>query len=282
MPDHARLEPTAALVMLWSRDLYQSGSAARFWSLLDLAEGEPLREACDRACPWYEQVTLNRKWSIRRLADAFILGAGAPCQVILPAAGKSPLALELLDDCRDRIASVIEIDIRGMEEKQRLYGRAVPEHADKIRCVTADLFDLPGTLAAVRRTGRYDPALPACIIPEGISYYIPPALLAQIATLFASGSRTNRILFDYLLPCRLVNPGRQQFPRGVWRVINRDCNQQQTVTYDPGELDTVLARAGCDRVIHHAMHDIERDRTGANRYFPAPADGWIQIAEGWL
>jgi len=36
-------------------------------------------------------------------------GAGGPCRVILPAAGKSPLALKLQDNRNDRIALVIKL-----------------------------------------------------------------------------------------------------------------------------------------------------------------------------
>lgn len=282
MNDHTRLEPTAALVMLWSRGLYRTGSPARFYSLLDLSAGDAMRRACDAACPWYEQVTLNRKYWIRRLAGSFIAGTGAPCQVILPAAGKSPLALELLDDCGDAVASVIEIDIRGMDEKQRLYLRAAPDFSGRIGCVTADLFDLAGTADAIGRTGLYDPGLPTCLIPEGISYYIPPDLLSRMASLFASKDRTNRIIFDYMLPCRLVNSERRQIPRSIWRVINRDCNRNETVMYSPEELEETLGRASCTQVSHHTMHEMEHCRTGTNQYFPAPADGWIQIAQGRL
>jgi hypothetical protein len=282
MDDHTRLEPTAALVMLWSRELYRTGSAARFFSLLDLSAGESLRQECERACPWYSEVFLNRKFWIRRLAGRFVSGVGQPCQIIIMAAGKSPLALELLDDCGDSIASVIETDIHGMQEKQRLYDNAAPEHAGKIRCVIADLSDISGTVAAVRGTGRYDPALPTCVVMEGISYYLPPAILSGMAAQFASPDSTNRIIFDYLLPCRLVPEERQKFPRGIWLTINRDCNPGGTTTYSGQELDNILATAGCSRVFHHTMHDIERERTGTNRFFPAPADGWIRIAEGWL
>jgi hypothetical protein len=282
MDNHTRLEPTAALVMLWSKELYRTGSAARFYARLNLSEGRQMLDACDHACPWYHEVTLNRKWFIRHLAREFIRGTGGPCQLVLPAAGKSPLALELLDDCGDGIASVIEIDIKGMDGKARLYRETVPEYADRIECVTADLFDLPGTMDAIKRTGRYDPALATCVIPEGISYYLPQDRFSGIIGLFTSDTMKNRVIFDYLLPCRLVPEERQKYPRGVWRVINRDCNTGGTTTYSQDDLDELLAPAGCCRILHHTMHDIERGRTGGNRYFPAVKDGWIQIAEGWL
>src|SRR5512138_3113305 len=113
-----RLHPTAALVMLWSGDLYRTGRPARFRENLDLSAGLDLKQRCDRVCPWYHEVILNRKWLISRRAARFIRKAGTPCQVIIPAAGQSPLALELLDSCSGKITSVIETDVAGMEEKQ--------------------------------------------------------------------------------------------------------------------------------------------------------------------
>lgn len=282
MEDHARLEPTSALVMLWCRDRYLTGSASRFYSLLDLSAGEEMRRECDEACPWYEQVTLNRKWLIRHLAGEFIGKADGLCQVVLPAAGKCPLALELLDDCNERISSVIEIDIRGMDEKEQLYRQAVPELAGKIRCVTADLFDLREMEKAIRETGIFDPALPTLVIPEGISYYIPRDLLSGIIGLFASPDHTNRAIFDYMLPCRLVKEDRRRYPQGIWRIINRDCNQQETITYSLEELKETLGSAGCNGIVQHSMHEMERLRTGRNEYFTKPDDGWIQIAEVWV
>ena len=276
------LEPTAALVMIWARDLYRTGGAADFYSCLDLSAGERMKQECDMVCPWYGQVVMNRKWFIRHLVEEFIERAGAPCQVIMPAAGKSPLALELLDACKDRIASVIETDITGMEEKQRLYKRAAPAHTGKIRCVPADLYDPQGTAGAIRATGRYDPRLPTFVITEGISYYIPPAVLSGIISLFASDGKKNRAILDYMLPCRLVRDERRHFPRGIWQIINRYCNPDGTVTYSPDEMEQTLTRAGCSHIEHHPLHDIELHRTGMNRYFPAISDGWIQIAAGRL
>jgi hypothetical protein len=282
MAEDTNLEPTAALVMLWARDLYRTGSAARFYSRLDLAAGVRMKRECNGICPWYGQVVLNRKWFIRHLVTGVIETAGGPSQIIIPAAGKSPLALELLDTCGEKIASVTELDITGMEEKEDLYRQAAPGHAGKIRCVPADLYDLPGTTRAIRDAGRYDPEFPTVVITEGISYYIPPAILSGIIQLFASGERKNLAVLDYLLPCRLVREERRRFPRGIWKIINRDCNPDGTVTYSPEEMEHALSLAGCDRVMQHTMHGIELHRTGTNRFFPTVSDGWIQIAEGRL
>lgn len=268
--------------MLWARDMYTTGSAGRFYSNLDLFGGERMKKECDEACPWYNQVTLNRKWMIHRLAGKYIEDAGGPCQVILPAAGKSPLALELLDDHDDSIVSVIEVDISGMDEKKRLYERAAPEFAGKISCVKSDLFDLPGVMEAIGGTGMYDPDLPTVVIPEGISYYIPPNVLSGVIGLFSSPGHRNTVIFDFMIPCRLVNEDRRRFPKGIWHVINKDCDTNGTIVYTPGELEEMLESAGCTRTALHSMHGIEKERTGRNEFFPTVEDGWTMIAEGWL
>lgn len=282
MAEFTNLEPTAALVMLWAHDLYQTGSAGRFYACLDMSAGRELREACERICPWYRQVTLNRKWFVRHLAEEFIATAKTPSQVLVVASGKSPVVLELLDACSDRICSVIELDIMGMEEKQRLYGQVAPGHAGKIRCIPADLCDLAGTRRAIEATGRYDPDLPTCVIAEGISYYIPPAALSGILSLFSSPEKKNHVVLEYMLPCRLVSEERRYIPHGIRRIIKRDCHPGGTVTYSPEEMDQALTRAGCDRVVHYPLCDIELQRTGARQFFPTGPDGWIQIVAGRL
>jgi hypothetical protein len=277
MANRTDLEPTAALVMIWARDLYRTGSAARFYSCLDLTAGEHMRQECETVCPWYGEVILNRKWLIRHLAAGFVAEAPGPCQVVIPAAGRSPLALELLDAWNDGIASVIELDITGMEEKQRLYERAAPAHAGKIRCIPVDLSDHSATAEAIAGAG-YDPDLPTVVVLEGVSYYISPAVLAGIIPLFASPDHRNRAVVEYMLPCRLVSDDRRKIPRGIWRIINRDCNPGKTVTYSPDELEQALTHAGCDHVVQHSMHKIERSRTGTSP--PSPTGGSGSPAAG--
>jgi hypothetical protein len=90
------LEPTAALVMDWAKDLYLTGSAAAFVARLDLSAGHRMRRECDSICPWYPEVMMNRKWFIRHAASVIIAAIDGPCQALILASGKSPLALELL------------------------------------------------------------------------------------------------------------------------------------------------------------------------------------------
>jgi hypothetical protein len=282
MAGSLELEPTAALVMDWAKDLYQTGSAAAFYAHLDLSAGQRMRKECDGVCPWYPEVMMNRKWFIRYLASGMISGMGEPCQVILLASGKSPLALELLEIHPDTVAAVIESDIAGMDEKERLYHTVAPTAAKKIRCVTADLYDHAGTADSIRDTGCWFPDCPSVIIFEGISYYIPPAAASGVLRRFASESRKNFLILDYLSPCRLVREDRRYISRGIWNIIHRDCHIRSTVTYSLEELEAMLSAAGAGQVRSHTMHEMEYLRTGRNRYFPTPGHGWIQVAAARL
>ncbi len=278
MAGSLELEPTAALVMDWAKDLYRTGIASAFYSRLDLSAGHRMRQECDAVCPWYPEVMMNRKWFVRQLASGMVAAAEGTCQVINVAAGKSPLALELLEQHRHRIPVVIETDIAGVEEKQQLYEAVAPESAKRIRCVHADIYDRAGMERAIAGTGRYDPDCPSVIVFEGISYYLPPFVSSGVLSLFASRSRQNTVILDSLLPCRLVREDRRYISRGIWGIIHRDCNFRKTITYSPDEMEAMLSAAGCDRIRHHTMDEMERHRTGKNRYFPDPADGWIRIS----
>jgi O-methyltransferase involved in polyketide biosynthesis len=282
MTGSLELEPTAALVMDWAKDLYTTGSAASFVSHLDLSAGDRMRQECDAVCPWYPEVMMNRKWFIRYLASESIAARDDSCQVLILASGKSPLALELLETCPERITAIVETDITGMQEKQKMYRAVAPEVACKIFCVHADLYDSAGTSDAVFATGSFDPERRTVIVFEGISYYLPPAVSSRILSRFATEGRHSTVIIDSLLPCELVREDRRYISRGIWAIIHRDCNFRNTTTYSPEEMEVMLRSAGCDQVRHHAMAEMERRRTGKNRYFLSDSDGWIRISTARL
>lgn len=282
MSGSLELEPTAALVIDWAKDMYDAGSAAAFIAHLDLSAGHRIRQECDSVCPWYPEVMMNRKWFIRHTASVFIAAQDGPCQVLVLASGKSPLSLELLEAAPDRIAAVIETDIAGMEEKKQIYEAVAPEDAKRIRCVCADLYDPAATRNAVDEAGTFDPDRPTVIVFEGISYYLPPAVSSGVLSPFTSTRRQNAVILDSLLPCRLVREDRRYISRGIWDILHRDCNVQKTITYSPEEMEAMLSSAGCDHVRHHAMDEMEKIRTGKNRFFLSDSDGWIRISTARL
>ncbi|MGC9435644.1 MAG: hypothetical protein ACP5C4_06125 [Methanomicrobiales archaeon] len=257
------LEATAALVMAWAAPLYRDGPAGAFVSRLDLSGGDPLRSACEAVCPWYGEVICNRKAFIRGQVEGWIAGARDPCRVVVAAAGMSPLGIELAGTHPpDRLAGVVEFDRAGMEEKERLVAGCL---AGGIECRTADVAGIGDLL----------PPGPVVLVLEGISYYLSSGEIRRVMEACRSPDRTNRVIIEYLAPCRMVAPERRAIPRGVFGRIRSACGMDAIGTWSPGEMDAIITGAGGEIEGRFSLCDMERSRTGTARRFPVPEAGWI-------
>ncbi|TAJ45619.1 hypothetical protein [Methanofollis fontis] len=261
------LDATAALVMAWASPLYEEGRARVFLDALDLSKGDALLRSCDDVCPWYGEVILNRKYLIARLIGRELERLGEPCRLIVPAAGMSPLALDMLERYPDRIAGVVEADLVGMEEKHALYERVAPDLAGRIACVRADIRS--SSLA------HYAGPEPTLLVIEGVSYYLGRDDLAGIISAFGSGSGRNQLIVEYLAPCQMVSPRRRPVPRQIFGSIRDACGLAPFSVYTPGGMASVIRDAGGRVMAHYSMSGMERMRCGENRFFRSDDEGWI-------
>jgi len=300
--ERLRLEPTASLVILWSLSLYAKSSAPvrRFVGMLDLSAGEELLRRCDEICDWYGDVILNRKHFIKYLIERLLAesegveeeekgkeeergekagekAAEGMVQIVILAAGKSPLALELLIENPARIAKIFEVDLAGIEEKRRLYSKVAPDLVERLRCLTLDVAseDLLDRLAEE----GFDRDAPAIVLMEGISYYLSKNSLEEIVSRFRSGGR-NRIIFEYLVPCSEVKADRRPIPKGVFSLIREEAGTDGTVCYTRAELSDLFLRSGGRRVSCFDMSEMEWLRLGKNKCFCSRGDGWIEAFLG--
>jgi O-methyltransferase involved in polyketide biosynthesis len=251
--DKLKLEPTAALVMAWALPLYEKGLIGDFVSQLDLSSGEDLLRRCQAACDWYGEVILNRKHFIRHKI-ARHLQADEPVQVVLLAAGKSPLGLELLLQHSSRISAVFEVDVMGMDDKEKLYKRMAPEVADRLKCVTADISSRRLQEELQRAGCRED--ITTIIVLEGISYYISKEALMRIIAGFHSTERRIFIL-EYLLPCDSVEPSRRVVPRSIFSLIKESTGQEEIRCYSDEHLQHIFSEAGGKVTAFHSMQEME-------------------------
>ena len=273
--DKLKLEPTAALVMAWALPLYEKGPVGEFVRQLDLSSGADLFCRCQAACDWYGEVILNRKHFIRhQIAEH--LRAHERSQVVLLAAGKSPLGLELLLQCSSQISRVFEVDLAGMAEKEALYKRTAPEVADRLRCITADIASESLQEELCRAGYRRDIA--TIVVLEGISYYISEEALKRIIFSFRSSGKSIFIL-EYLLPCDFVEPSRRMIPRTIFSLIKESTGQKEIRCYSDEDLRQIFLEAGGRVAAYHSMQEMERQRTGRNEYFDTPGLGWIKCLE---
>ncbi|MCX6670086.1 MAG: class I SAM-dependent methyltransferase [Methanothrix sp.] len=273
--DKLKLEPTAALVMAWALPLYESGPVGEFVRQLDLSSGADLFCRCQATCDWYGEVILNRKHFIRhQIAEH--LRALDWSQVVLLAAGKSPLGLELLLQRSSQISRVFEVDLAGMAEKEALYKRTAPEVADRLRCITADIASESLQEELCRAGFRRDIA--TIVVLEGISYYISEEALKRIIFSFRSSGKSIFIL-EYLLPCDFVEPSRRMIPKTIFSLIKESTGQKEIRCYSDEDLRQIFSEAGGRVAAYHSMQKMERQRTGRNEYFDKPGLGWIKCLE---
>lgn len=301
------LQPTASLVILWSLPLYAKSSAPvrRFVEMLDLSSGEELLRRCDEICDWYGEVILNRKyflkylvvsllaesegveeeeekewraeWEERREEMAGEKAAEGKVQIVILAAGKSPLALELLIENPARISKIFEVDLAGIEEKRRLYSMVAPDLVERLRCLTVDVAseDLLDRLAEE----GFDRDAPAIVLMEGISYYLSKKSLEEIVLRFRSGGR-NRFIVEYLIPCSKVRADRRPIPKGIFSLIREEAKTGGTACYTRAELSDLFRRSGGREISCFDMSEMERLRLGKNKRFCSRGDGWIEAFLG--
>jgi len=275
-----RLDHTAALVTLWAAPLYAEGPTAAFVRQLDFSQGQELLARCNGVCPWYGEVIRDRKHFLRHLIQKELATRAEPCQVVIPAAGVSPLALELLLSPGDRVKKVIEVDIAGTAQKHRLYSTVAPHLADRIACVTADITTAGFSAGMLETEGGYQPDVPTIVLFEGISYYITEAQLRRAIAVFRSARQQNLIVLEHLIPCALVNEARRSIPLGIFRTIGTYAGLSNIRCYSPGHVEALFRSVRCSEVQHYSSTDMERVRKGKPQRFVEDGDGWIGCAVG--
>jgi O-methyltransferase involved in polyketide biosynthesis len=271
-----RLAPTAALVMRWAMPLYEKSTAQSYVRQLDLSSGDELYSECNAICPWYGEVIQNRKYFIKEIIERQ-LDIRNRSQLVVLAAGQSPLAMELTLERPSQISRAFEVDISGMEEKARLYAETLPRVQGKLLCLEGDITS-EGLLPFLEMDG-YARDTSSIILLEGISYYLPELMLQEIISRFGSGGK-NIIIIEYLLPCGKVEPSRRQVPREIFSLVRRSADLKEISCYTMEGLGKIFREAGGKLTESWSMKEMELARCKRNRYFLRDDLGWIECALG--
>jgi O-methyltransferase involved in polyketide biosynthesis len=274
-----QLEPTAALVMEWAFKLYNEENTLRFINRMDLSSGNNLYQRCNSVCKWYEEIILNRKSFIKYLIERELSVAKHKYQLVILAAGKSPLTIEILSRHLAKVHGIFEIDISGMEEKKNLYLELFPEFQEKVQCINTNIAspDIRGIIGSLNIGYRHD--LTTIVLLEGISYYLEKQELKDI---IASFKKDNKCIFiiEYLVPFQYVSRSRRSIPKGVFSVIQEDCELESISSYTKEELEAFFCENGGHLLATYSMTDMEVARTGTKTRFQNTSDGWIECAIG--
>lgn len=273
-----KLEPTAALVMRWGKKAFCEEVVKRFVEHLDLTSANDLFEKCCTICNWYDEVILNRKFFVNNYINEHLAQTDKHHLVIILAAGKSPVSLEILLKNQSKIHKVIEVDIAGMEEKQELYDVHFPNFSDKIKCITADITSNTILMVLKDLLNQYYKDVPCIVLLEGISYYLTVEEIKGILTSFRSESKNNTLLMEYLLPETSIAPQNREIPLALFGEIQSYSGIDYITRLDSGQLTEMMNEVEGKLIKLSRMNEIEQLRVGANKYFRSDNDGWIECS----
>ncbi len=277
------LEPTAALVMDLAADVFRSKPLTHaYFERLDLSSAAEMiaeHKAIGVYAPTCEAVS-NRKVAMHHLATECLVQRSGPVQVVLLAAGKSPLGLELCVEQRAKVARVFEVDVSPFTEKAALYTELSPECSGLVTFIEQDI--LSETLIPRLTAHGYDASRPTLLILEGISHYIDHAACARVIGQFASSRQETDVILEYGVPIETLTERVRAHVAATMALVEKRFQQQGMTKYTAAWLTSMFAGHGgaLTRII--AMDEMERLRLGENRYFPEPNSGALALAVGRL
>ncbi len=267
-------------MLQWGKEAFSGEVIDNFVNHIDLSSGKSLIEECNTICNWYNQVVVNGKRFISGYLNDLLENSSNEHLIIIPGAGKSPLALEILTRHPEKVHKIIEIDITGMDEKVELYYKYFPESSGKIKCITADVTS--ESILAVLRTmvHEYYQDMPCIILLEGITYFLTKREIEKIITSFSSNGNKNILMIEYLKPLREVSAGMRYIPERIFEKIKAHSGIKQISSFPPSFIEKTITKRGGKLELKKSLCDLEKSQPGKNKHFEQPDNGWIEY-EVW-
>lgn len=277
--DHKlKVAPTAALVLLQSRSLYDSGLAGKFYDGIDFGDVQELSTGIQGAWPHFTTVVLYRKRFIRHLLEMH-LQDGKPVQVVVLGAGLDPVSLWLLEHHRAAISGIFEVDAVHMPAKSSLYARLLPGEP-ALHFIQADITDTLHLLEKLRDAG-YSTEHPALVLFEGVIHYIPDELFLNIMQVFRTPNKTNVVLMDYMLPPHKVPAaGRPVLLELIARI--EKFIGGITYQYERRQIFQMVELLHGDVAGVDSLQDIEFKLNGRNELFYEDGEGFMEMTAFYL
>lgn len=276
--DKLKLEPTSALAMHWMKNALQDIIVQKFIQHLDLSSGLELFNKCNSICDWYSEVIVNRKFFIAENVKKEIEESEGNNLIINLAAGKSPLALQLLEKYFDKIDMVLEIDISGMEIKKELYDKNFSEYSKKIKCINADITS-PFILRSLNNLlHEYYKDHICIIVLEGISYYLTKSEIENIISSLISPDKNNFLFFEYLVPLSSIKKERQYIPQNIFDIIKDFTGLEYITSFNHENVEALFNKFEAELKINSNLYEVEKMRLGENNFFKSRDEGWIEFS----
>jgi O-methyltransferase involved in polyketide biosynthesis len=273
MTQQLKVPSTSRLVLEAAMQLYTTPLQQRYIESIDFSETSRIFYEMKRHYPLIIDTVVLRKQSIRAMLQERLLQVPGQ-QVILLGAGLDPLSLYLLENYREQVSRIIEIDNGYIEEKQQLYTSIVPGEP-LIHFVKCDITDAVLLWSKLLENGYREEA-PTIIVFEGVIHYISNNAFINTMKLFKTPDRRNLVMLDYTLSEEEVPTSFLPYHQGILRML-------ETYVGAPLNVNNHADMAGIiyqlDATLEHLepMCETERKITGRNQLFHAPGEGVIEM-----
>ena len=166
MDKKVTLDTTASLVMQWAMPIFNDSEIIKnFLTHFDLSNGDELRKLCEEHTNLGSEVLQSRKFWVYQTITKILEQSVCPYQVVLLAAGKSPISLQLLLNHSDKIANIFEVDLEDLSEKIKIYEKVSSIDLSKLKAFTYNITD--ANLHSELKKYGYQDNIPTVIILEG-------------------------------------------------------------------------------------------------------------------
>ena len=268
------LEPTASLVLELSAELYQDSLTRQFLKQFDLSSGSDLIHFCHQLSPLFKEILLNRKfWAFDSLSKS-IKAVNQPCQIILLAAGKTPLALQLLASHQKLIQNIYEVDITPFADKLKVYHHLSVPYLEKIQLIQKNITD--SDLIDTLKQKKLMTSLPTFIMLEGISYYISEENLEAIIQ-NTSHLKHAKVFLDFKYP---YHPSSQYINEThlhqLFDKIKKTCYLNFITEYSLDTLKAIIDKYS-NAIEYQSMYELEKMRKGQNTFFTPSSEKTIGL-----
>ncbi len=276
--DKIKLDPTSALFLEWGARSLDSDVVQNYVQHLDFSSAHEVKKEFESICNWYDEVVLNCEFIIENYVENELNKSDEEHLILILSAGNSPLALEILKRYENKVNQILEIDSSRMDEKKELYGVFYPEYSEKIKCITADIKTRPVLELLNNLLHEYYNDSPCIIIMEGVSFYLKKNELEEIISSFKSRNGSNTFIFEYLLPDENISDDRLSIPNKVFEKIRKYKGFKSISRFSDDNVNDIMHKNGGRLVKKDSLMQMEKLRTGQNKYFQKPEDGWIESA----
>ena len=262
------LSSTSALVLLWAQqECYQSEKAKDYLNSLDLKAGNALYEQCEKICPFYDEVIKNRKFGVFDLIRKCFTEEVDIQQIIIAGAGLDALGIEVMNYYPQ--IKVFELDIKDMDVKASLFSKFRVTSKSSISFIDVNLLN---TLEVHSKLSNYgwNPVEPTLLILEGLSYYLPVKSIQKLIEVI----NPNRTVFEFLKRNKEIIAERARIAEEVFGLISTQCDCSYIVRYNYAEVENLFE---LPILAKYSMKQLEKRRTGTNRFFPTEKSGWIEV-----